>query len=43
MNPQSKGRRILAWILTGLITVLFISSAGQKTIHEAHEICTKRI
>jgi len=30
MNPQSKGRRIAAWILTGLITLLFVSSATFK-------------
>lgn len=32
MNKQSKGRRIAAWILTTLITLLFIASAIPKLI-----------
>ncbi len=30
MPPQSKGRRIAAWILTGLITLVFVASAVAK-------------
>lgn len=30
MNSQSKGRRIAAWTLTGVITLIFVSSAVFK-------------
>ena len=32
MNPHSKGRRIAAWILTGLITLILVGSAAGKLI-----------
>lgn len=32
MNQQSKGRRIAAWILTGMITLIFVSSAVFKLV-----------
>lgn len=30
MNPQSKARRIATWILTSLITLIFVFSAVMK-------------
>jgi hypothetical protein len=32
MSSQSKGRRIAAWILTGLLTLLFTFSAAAKLV-----------
>jgi uncharacterized membrane protein YphA (DoxX/SURF4 family) len=43
MNPQSKTRRIIAWILTSLITLLFVFSAIMKLLAAAQvvEVFTK--
>ncbi|MDQ3687682.1 MAG: DoxX family protein [Acidobacteriota bacterium] len=35
MNSQSKGRRIAAWILTGLLTLVFVGSAIGKLVRAA--------
>ena len=32
MSEQGKGRRIAAWIMTGLITLMFVGSAVGKLI-----------
>lgn len=38
MNQQSKGRRIAAWTLTTLITLVFVSSAVFKLVAAAQVI-----
>lgn len=35
MYAQSKGRRITAWILTGLLTLMFVGSAIAKLVRAA--------
>ena len=35
MYAQSKGRRIAAWILTGLLTLVFVGSAIAKLVRAA--------
>ncbi|MDQ3256430.1 MAG: DoxX family protein [Acidobacteriota bacterium] len=35
MSTQSRGRRIAAWILTGLLTLMFVSSAAGKLLSAA--------
>lgn len=32
MSTQSKGQRIIAWMLTGLITAMFVASAVMKIV-----------
>ncbi|MDQ3649490.1 MAG: DoxX family protein [Acidobacteriota bacterium] len=35
MSTQSRGRRIAAWILTGLLTLMFVGSAAGKLLSAA--------